>query len=77
MKYLKKRVKSKKNNFLYELRIENNLSQIEMSELLGVVQPTISKIESGFTKNLEFKVVKALREQFGINIDELIDSGAL
>jgi len=43
-----------------KLRIENNLSQPELSILLGISQPTLCNIESGDRKKIDFSLIQKI-----------------
>lgn len=58
-------------NQLRELREDNKLTQLELSELLGVSQQSISFYENG-TVTPSIKVLKRIAELFGKKIDELV-----
>ena len=53
------------------LRLENNLSQKELSDKVGVKQNTISQIESG-ARNPSLSVAQKLSEVLGCTVDELL-----
>ena len=56
-----------------ELRKNNNLSQEELAEKVGVARQTISKWEMGDTTP-DINQVKAISKIFNISIDELVDN---
>lgn len=56
-----------------ELRKNNNLSQEELSEKVGVARQTISKWEIGDTTP-DINQVKIISKIFNISIDELVDN---
>jgi transcriptional regulator with XRE-family HTH domain len=43
-----------------KLRIEHNLSQPELSNLLGISQPTLCNIESGDRKKIDFSLIQKI-----------------
>ena len=43
-----------------KLRIDNNLSQPELSNLLGISQPTLCNIESGDRKKIDFSLIQKI-----------------
>lgn len=43
-----------------KLRITNNLSQPELSNLLGISQPTLCNIESGDRKKIDFCLIQKI-----------------
>lgn len=53
------------------LRLENNLSQKELSDKVGVKQNTISQIESG-ARNPSLSVAQKLSKVLGCTVDELL-----
>lgn len=52
----------------YAVRRVNGLNQVEMSEKLGVVQSTISKIEKGYFDDIPFQLVADLCSIFNLPI---------
>lgn len=59
------------NNKISQLRIDNNLTQSEMSEKLGINQSTLSQIESGKLKP-SLKVLNKISNEFNVSVDWLI-----
>ena len=66
----------KESNYVYRLRKETKLSQNDFATFVGITQSTLSKIENGILKP-ELNMIRALRESFGVSIDEAIDNGGL
>ena len=57
---------------LVQLRRENNLSQEELSEKLGVSRQTLSKWETGDSVP-DIEKSKILADVFGVSLDELVN----
>ncbi len=53
--------------YIKRLREENGLTQEQLGEIAGVQKAAVQKWESGATKNLKRKVIKALSEYFGVS----------
>lgn len=53
--------------YIKRLREENGLTQEQLGEIAGVQKAAVQKWESGTTKNLKRKVIKALSEYFGVS----------
>lgn len=60
-------------NKIMELRKNNNLSQEELGEIIGVSRQTISKWELGETSP-DIKQAKNLSKIFNVSLDELVDN---
>lgn len=60
-------------NRIMELRKNNNFSQEELAEKIGVVRQTISKWELGETFP-DIKQAKELSKIFNVSLDELVDN---
>ena len=59
-------------NFIKSIRIENNLTQKELADKLGVTYQAVSKWENG--KNIpDLSIIKKLCDDFNIDIDELLN----
>ena len=58
--------------FIKELREENNLTQKELADKLGVTFQAVSKWENG--KNVpDIAILKQMSEEFGIDIDDILN----
>jgi len=58
-------------NFIKNIREENNLTQKELADKLGVTFQAVSKWENG--KNIpDIAILKQISEEFHINIDEIL-----
>lgn len=58
--------------FIKKLREENNLTQKEFADKLGVTFQAVSKWENG--KNVpDIAILKQISEDFGVNIDEILE----
>jgi transcriptional regulator with XRE-family HTH domain len=57
---------------LKELRVERMVSQDELHERSGVARDTISRIESGKTRNVQYKTIKRLADALGVPYTELM-----
>ena len=58
-------------NFIKSIRLENNLTQKEFADILGVTYQAVSKWENG--KNIpDIGILKEISERFNINIDEIL-----
>lgn len=53
--------------YIKKLREENGLTQEQLGEIAGVQKAAVQKWESGATKNLKRKVIKALSEYFHVS----------
>lgn len=53
--------------YIKKLREENGLTQEQLGEIAGVQKAAVQKWESGATKNLKRKVIKALSEYFRVS----------
>ena len=60
-------------NKILELRKKSNLSQENLSELLGVSRQTISKWETGETSP-DLKQAASISKIFNVSLDELVDN---
>lgn len=58
-------------NFLKELRIDKNLSQKQLGDLIGVRQTVISKIELS-EKNINIIELKTILEAMGISLIDFV-----
>ena len=59
-------------NFIKSLRIEKNLTQKELADILGVTYQAVSKWENG--KNVpDIGTMKLISEKFNVNIDEILN----
>ena len=58
-------------NILKELRIENNLSQRKLGEILGVVNQTVSFWENG-SREPDLDMLCKISEYFQVSIDFLL-----
>lgn len=56
---------------LRELRVERDLSQLQLSELASVRQATISDLETGKSKGIDFATADALAKALKIQPHEL------
>lgn len=55
-------------NKIKELRMSQNMSQLELAEKTGLKQPSIARIEAG-KFNTGFDHLQMIAEVFGCNID--------
>ncbi len=59
-------------NFIKKIRLDNNLTQKELADRLGVTYQAVSKWENG--KNVpDIGIMKQISEEFNVNIDELLN----
>ena len=56
---------------LKRLRIQKNMTQLELAEQVGVSGPMITQIERG-TKTMSMPLGKAIAEVIGCNLDDLL-----
>ncbi len=59
-------------NFIAQKRKEKNLTQMQLAEILGVSNKTISKWENGNCMP-DYSVIKPLCKELGITVSELMD----
>ena len=59
-------------NFIHQLRKENNLTQEQLAEKLGVSNRSVSRWENGITLP-DISLMKCICEEFHISISELIN----
>ena len=63
---------NKIGNFIKSIRIENNLTQKDFADKLGVTPQAVSKWENG--KNIpDIAIMKDISEKFQVNIDEILN----
>ena len=62
------------NEKLRELRMQNNMSQEQLAELLHVTRQTVSKWEQGVNQP-DIYTLKQYAQIFGISLDELVGDG--
>lgn len=58
--------------FIAQKRKEKNLTQIQLAEILGVSNKTVSKWENGNCMP-DYSVIKPLCKELGITVSELLD----
>jgi len=59
-------------NFIKQIRLENNLTQKDLADKLGVTYQAVSKWENG--KNVpDIGIMKQISEEFNVNIDEILN----
>ena len=59
-------------NFIKSIRLENNLTQKELADRLGVTYQAVSKWENG--KNVpDIGIMKQISDEFHVNIDEILN----
>ena len=56
---------------LKELRLDRGLSQMELHELSGVSQDTISKLETGGRPNPHPRTLRALATALGVSVADI------
>ena len=62
---------------LRELRAAKGLTQVQLAELCGMPQSTISRIESGSTTGVDFETLDRLAAALGVHASELIVYGKI
>ncbi len=62
---------------LRELRLAKGLTQVQLAELCGMPQSTISRIESGSTTGVDFETLDRLAATLGVHPSELIVYGKI
>ncbi len=62
---------------LRELRTAKRLTQVQLAELCGMPQSTISRIESGSTTGVDFETLDRLAAALGVHPSELIMYGQI
>ena len=59
-------------NFIKKIRTEQNLTQKDLADRLGVTYQAVSKWENG--KNVpDIAILKKITEEFNVNIDEILN----
>ncbi|MEC0208685.1 helix-turn-helix transcriptional regulator [Paenibacillus ehimensis] len=66
-------VKHTIGDFIFQLRIEKNLTYSELEELTGINKSVLHRIERGETKHPEFKTVKTIASALKIPYQEIIE----
>ena len=59
-------------NFIAKKRKEKNLTQMQLAEILGVSNKTVSKWENGNCMP-DYSIIKPLCDELGITVSELMD----
>lgn len=59
-------------NFIAQKRKEKNLTQMQLAEILGVSNKTVSKWENGNCMP-DYSIIKPLCKELGITVSELMD----
>ena len=62
---------------LRELRTARGLTQVQLAELCGMPQSTISRIESGSTTGVDFETLDRVAAALGVHPSELIVYGQI
>jgi len=62
---------------LREFRIAKGLTQVQLAELCGMPQSTISRIESGSTTGVDFDTLDRVAAALGVHPSELIVYGKI
>ncbi len=62
---------------LRELRTAKRLTQVQLAEVCGMPQSTISRIESGSTTGVDFETLDRLAAALGVHPSELIVYGQI
>jgi transcriptional regulator with XRE-family HTH domain len=62
---------------LRELRVAKGLTQVQLAELCGMPQSTISRIESGSTTGVDFETLERVAAALGVHPSELIIYGKI
>lgn len=60
-----------------KLRIANNLSQPELSDILGISQPTLCNIESGERKKIDFSLIQKICVVFNKELNYFTEAPSL
>ena len=60
-----------------KLRIANNLSQPELSDILGISQPTLCNIESGERKKIDFSLIQKICVVFNKELNYFTEASSL
>jgi transcriptional regulator with XRE-family HTH domain len=60
-----------------KLRIANNLSQPELSDILGISQPTLCNIESGERKKIDFSLIQKICVVFNKELNYFTETSSL
>jgi transcriptional regulator with XRE-family HTH domain len=56
------------------MRLAAGLSQTQLAEKTGILQPQIARLEAGAIANAGAKTIRKLREALGVSGDEILDS---
>ncbi|WP_216352734.1 helix-turn-helix domain-containing protein [Paraburkholderia phenazinium] len=59
---------------LAAMRLAAGLSQTQLAEKTGILQPQIARLEAGAIANAGAKTIRKLREALGVSGDEILDS---
>jgi transcriptional regulator with XRE-family HTH domain len=62
---------------LRELRLAKGLTQVQLAELCGMPQSTISRIESGSTTGVDFETLERVAGALGVHPSDLIVYGKI
>lgn len=57
------------------LRMKHGWTQVELADLTGLQQPTVSAIERGSTREPALETLRRLSDVFGVTIEELTGAG--
>ena len=60
--------------YLKDLRKKAGLNQTQVAKALGMVQTNYSAIESGKTKTMPSKIMKALSDLYKVRIDNIMQA---
>lgn len=56
------------------MRLAKGLSQTQLANTVGVMQPYIARLETGKESNPKARIIKKLRVALGVTADQILDA---